>query len=75
MNSGTGKTYTIEEGIPLPARRRARTGGLTETLRTMKAGQSILVDHRSTAYLVARRIGITITSRAEGDKWRVWRVE
>lgn len=48
----------------------------TETLRSLKAGQSFLVDtKRSRAIVVstAYRLDISIRTAKEGDKFRIWR--
>lgn len=48
----------------------------TETLRSMKPGQSFVVDTkraRATVISTAYRLDISIRTAKDGDKFRIWR--
>jgi hypothetical protein len=67
----------IEEGIPVPEGRvgRSQERRLTEELKAMKAGQSVLLDRLQalSVYCYFKRRGIGTVRKAENGKIRVWR--
>lgn len=69
---------TIEDGIPIPPKRR-RADGLTSVLRQMEVGQSTFVVTektgrvRSVAVFVAHGTGRTFTTRTFEGGVRIWR--
>ena len=65
----------IEHDIPIPERAYRRSG-LTQKLREMEIGDSIVVSYgRSNAIpSIAQRLGIHTTREKIGlNRWRVWR--
>lgn len=68
----------IDKGVPFPTPRKT---DVTETLRALQVGDSFVLDRRDASYrgsltTQAKRVGIKVATRAEGDKsLRVWRVE
>lgn len=60
--------YKIEEGIEPSVR------GLTDILRKLKPGQSVLVSEmeRNRLSQIGQRIGRKFTSRKEGESFRIW---
>lgn len=72
----------IESGKPIPPITRTRSFGRfispSQTLTRMKKGQSIIVDDtkaRACVLVAAKRMGIKVTSRVDGDRYRIWRME
>lgn len=68
---------TIEKGVPI-ATGRNRHAGLATILARMDVGDSIFVDEskqRMAAGGYADKLGIKITSKKEGDGYRIWRIE
>jgi hypothetical protein len=68
----------IEKNIPAPPHKHS--GGLTETMKKMEIGDSILLPDTSTnrhyPYEVAVRLNIKIRYKIIDDgKMRVWRIE
>ena len=66
-------TYKIESGLPMPV---PRSEGLTAKMRELAVGQSLLLkggDNYSAPYVVAKRLGIEITSRMVRGRQRIWR--
>lgn len=64
----------IEKGIPLPA--RTRQGGMSQVMREMVVGDSVLwpLAKRTSLNPLAARLAIKIATRKEGvDHVRVWR--
>ncbi len=71
---------SIEKGIPIPPRTGERTG-VTDLLRSMEPGDSILLDSpraaRSYTPIMDRlqkKEGLEFTSRTLDDGVRIWRV-
>jgi hypothetical protein len=67
-------SYVIERGVAVPG---SKMEGVKETLLAMKPGDSVLIpDNRPAGVFVwretARRIGSKITTKIEGDSYRVW---
>lgn len=65
----------IEKGIPVP--RAVKSGPVLEALRKMQVGDSILISagERNNTHNRSKIANIKITTRQEGEKLRVWRVE
>ena len=67
--------FKVEKNIPIPPRSRT---GLADCLRAMEIGDSFLVpdSNRVIARNTALRVGIKITTRADGSGMvRVWRTD
>lgn len=70
----------IEKGVPIPESPNTprKALGLTETLKKMEVGDSILLSRTraSACRSVADRIGIVITSRqVDKETSRIWRIQ
>jgi len=63
----------IEKNIPIPNRRRST--GLSEAMRKMKVGDSVIVSSFAIAYVVARHVNIEVTCRKVDGKIRAWRTK
>jgi hypothetical protein len=63
----------IEKGVPLPT----VNTGLTATIRILEIGDSFLIPlsatARSNVAVTAKRIGVKVVTRKDGDNIRVWR--
>lgn len=65
----------IQADVPLPPSRNGN-GTLRRTLSQLKVGESFATDYSSKAgYDMARKLGIKVTYRPEGDGIRLWRIE
>jgi hypothetical protein len=67
----------IDSSVPTPASRRAKLP-IKETLAQMSPGDSVLVDTLSIVSsfsAAAKRAGVTITSKKEDGKIRIWRTK
>lgn len=78
MNMENGE-LKIDKGVPPPppGSKGARSQ-YSKALSAMKAGDSIVVDDLRVAknvYATARYLKVKTTMRAEGNKYRVWRVK
>ena len=64
--------YNIEHGVEIPP--IVRRGCIKDTLAVMEPGDSIVVETRkATGWRVAaKRRGVAIATRREGDNTRVW---
>lgn len=64
----------IEKGIPIPDKGKRKSA---IPFDKMEVGDSFLVrfTQRTGIHTTAKRFGITITSRQEGDKVRIWRTK
>jgi hypothetical protein len=78
---GQHMKYKIDKNIPLPETpTRATAAENYKTLLAMEAGDSIFFPHLKNLqvsnrfYNVARRRGMKITVKEEGDGARMWRV-
>ena len=67
----------IESGVPLPKKRGAYNKEAEKTMDKMSVGDSVLVDRggRLALYRAAKKRGYEITTRTEGDSYRVWRTK
>lgn len=64
----------IEKGIPLP--RKNITDGLSETLKEMEVGDSILLpSHPKNVYQLAIQLKIKVAARKVEGGVRLWRTE
>lgn len=64
----------IEKDVPVAPRRNSK--GLSDALRRMNVGDSIVVDATDNCHTPARRLGIKIVIRSISQtKKRVWRIE
>ena len=63
----------IDKNIPIPV---GRSGSLTSKLRELQIGDSMLIEkyQQKSVYELAKRAGVKVTTRAEGEKVRVWRI-
>lgn len=71
-----GAALKLEKKIPVP--RTGRTTGMTDLMQKMAVSESFrLPDGIKPAHphAYARKIGITVTVRREGDGYRVWRIK
>lgn len=74
--------YKIEDNIPVPPLRTGGTSnaGLTDTLRRMEVGQSVLVKDSNSKTVggffafLRRTSGSKFTLRKQGNDVRVWRL-
>lgn len=71
--------YIIESHIPppsdVPRLRRSRYAALNTVLCALEIGDSILMpSNLPYAYILAMRIGITITVRKTREGFRLWRI-
>ncbi len=73
-------SYEIEKSVPIPASRK--TGGLTDTLRKLKQGDSFLIpaedlkdSTQKSLFVIAKRLGYNILTRKNDDGLRVWGLE
>lgn len=67
----------IEKGVPLPVNKTVNTTrGLTEKLKEMEVGDSLLWPSYSNSGMssTAAFLGIKIVTRREGDGRRIWRI-
>lgn len=63
--------FKIETGIPIPSRGK----GFTHAFKQMAIGDSVFIPTKKTnVHNMANQVNIKITSRAEGDGRRVWRI-
>lgn len=65
----------VETDVPMPSHGNAKPSGLSETLRTMQVGHSFIYDtgRVCNVYNTARRLGVRVVLRKEGDAHRVWK--
>jgi hypothetical protein len=66
----------IDTNIPIPAHKSR--SGITNTLRKMAIGHSILLPHTQAPAIasIAQRIGIKTLRRRQPDgQYRIWRIE
>jgi hypothetical protein len=75
-------TFTVESGIPVPARKGGRAGGSKYPFATMEIGQSFLVDSETKIGTIRSAVG-AFTKTHKGYRFairqtdegvRVWRV-
>lgn len=66
--------FKIDNNIPIPSK---PLEGATDFFKTLEVGQSFLVpnDSRNSMHQIAKRTGIRIRIKADGEQSRVWRVE
>jgi hypothetical protein len=69
----------IEKGIPIPTT-TARKGNNVEQLKAMEPGDSVYFDapikkKATRFYRVAKRLGVKVIIRVEGEGMRMWRVK
>jgi len=71
--------YRIDSGIPIPPLARARQGGLTDTFRKMKKGQSVRLKkqkYRSATSMAGKLFGSgNYEVRSNGSHFRLWRTK
>jgi hypothetical protein len=68
--------YEIVNNVPLPDESRGRTKGEVRlTIERMEVGDSFLLEskRRFAVNKIAQVLGISLTTRREGDLYRVWR--
>lgn len=74
--------FTVESGIPVPARKGGRAGGSKYPFATMEIGQSFLVDSETKIGTIRSAVGAFTKThkgyrfaiRQTDDGVRVWRV-
>lgn len=64
----------LDECYPNPGKRYGKSEQYAVTLLAMKGDKSFPVDDPAQVYLVAKALGISITTRKKDGKTRVWRV-
>jgi hypothetical protein len=70
-----GVALKLEKKIPVP--RTGKTTGMTDLMQKMAVSESFrLPDGLKAAHphAYARKLGIKVTVRREGDGYRVWRI-
>ncbi len=65
----------LDTHVPCPGPRFGKAEVYRATLLAMQGDASFVVDDPTLVYAEAKRLGITITTRREGDRARVWRVK
>lgn len=66
--------YKIDKNVPIPRKR----GKWQEVASQMKKGDSIALDtirEKNGLYAAFRTMGIPVTIRREGSKFRIWRLK
>jgi hypothetical protein len=66
----------IDHDIPIPPKRDG-WGRLTETMKSLKVGDSFVVDDKlkTSIYSSAKGVGFKVAIRRLGEgRWRVWRI-
>lgn len=70
--------FKLERGVPLPPK-SGKPGGLTDTIRKMKEGESFVIPpgrHVADVWPIAKHLGVKLTSRRQPDgSTRIWRIE
>ena len=69
-----GPLLVLTEAVPNPGPRFGKNAVYRNTLLAMSGDQSFVVKDATLVYPVAKKLGIKITTRQEGDCVRVWRV-
>lgn len=64
----------LDDSVPNPGPRFGKESIYRATLLAMSGDQSFTVKDATLVYPVAKKLGIKITTRTEGDQVRVWRV-
>lgn len=68
-------TLPIETDVPCPGNRYGKAQIIRDTLLNMKGDDSFVMKDATQVYLVAKQLGITITTRKDAAGVRVWRVK
>jgi hypothetical protein len=69
-----GLVLDLTEEVPCPGPRFGKQEVLRSTLLSMHGDMSFTVKDRNLVYIVAKRLGVVITTRQERGKVRVWRI-
>lgn len=69
-----GSMLELTDSVPNPGLRFGKEQIYRNTLLAMKGDASFTVKDATQVYPVAKKLGIKITTRHEGDQVRVWRV-
>lgn len=66
----------IDSGIPVPKKVSPATAAIEGAAFSMKAGDSVLTDEKTSRKLLAaiKRLGAKAERRQEGEEWRVWKL-
>ncbi len=67
----------IDKGVPIPPKRTGRFKGLTETVRRLQLGDSVLLKgaHIGNITSMIARVDGKFTCRTQPGGVRIWRVE
>ena len=70
--------FQVADNVPLPNNRQSYHE-LEETVKNLQIGQSFTVPNeanwRSQTFAKARKAGIKIVTKSDGNEIRVWRIE
>jgi len=69
-----GPILELTDSVPNPGPRFGKDEIYRNTLRAMKGDDSFTLKDATMVYPIAKKLGIKITTRQEGDHVRVWRV-
>jgi len=65
----------LDEHVPNPGTRYGKAEIIRNTLLQMKGDDSFLIKDANQVYLEAKKLGMVITTRRQGDQVRVWRLK
>ena len=68
------ETLPLDEHVPCPGRRFGKAQVFRATLLKMRGDESFVIHDATLVYVEAKKLGITITTRREGEQYRVWRI-
>ncbi len=69
-----GPKIELDESVPNPGPRFGKLEKYRTTLLAMHGDASFTVKDATQIYVIAKKLGIVITTRKKGAKTRVWRV-
>ena len=72
--ASSGSLLTLTDRVPSPGPRFGKEKVYRNTLLAMRGDDSFLIGDATQIYVVAKKIGIVITTRKEGNQVRVWRI-
>lgn len=67
-------TLKLSTDVPCPGLRFGKLQKYKDTLLAMHGDASFLIKDATQIYVVAKKLGIRITTRKEGGQVRVWRI-
>ncbi len=66
--------FAVTDSVPCPGPRFGKANVYRNTLLEMHGNDSFLIKDATQVYVEAKKLGIVITTRKEGNEVRVWRI-